>query len=84
MKVVAEKHQKRIARDTLKMTPAGADIMGGMTFKEAYEYIFKCDVIERLEGLVNEYGMGYIFSWELESYGWDNPYELLVLIKANS
>lgn len=41
---VPEKHQLRIARDTLRMTPAMARVMGGMTHEEARE------VIRRLGG----------------------------------
>jgi len=36
---VFEKHQLRIARDTLKMSDIGAHIMGGMTKKEAKNFI---------------------------------------------
>ncbi len=32
---VSEKHQLRIARDTLRMSDVGARIMGGMTKAEA-------------------------------------------------
>jgi hypothetical protein len=41
---VFEKHQLRIARDTLKMHDLGAAIMGGMTKPEAR------DLIRRLTG----------------------------------
>jgi hypothetical protein len=41
---VPEKHQLRIARDTLKMSDIGARIMGGMTKDEARE------IIKRLTG----------------------------------
>ena len=41
---VPEKHQLKIARDTLKLSDAGARIMGGMTKAEARE------VIKRLTG----------------------------------
>lgn len=41
---VPEKHQLKIARDTLKMSDVGARIMGGMTKEEARE------VIKRLTG----------------------------------
>ena len=41
---VPDKHQLRIARSTLKLSDAGALIMGGMTKKEAL------NVIERLTG----------------------------------
>lgn len=39
---VADKHQLRIAHQTLRMTDAGARIMGGMTKQEALA------IIERL------------------------------------
>jgi hypothetical protein len=34
-----ERHQLKIARDTLKMTDVGVKIMGGMTKEEAKEII---------------------------------------------
>ena len=36
---VPEMHQLKIAKDTLKMSDAGAMIMGGMTKKEAREIV---------------------------------------------
>ena len=36
---VPEKHQLRIARDTLKMSDIGARIMGGMSKEEARRHI---------------------------------------------
>ena len=36
---VFEKHQKRIALDTLKMSDIGVSIMGGMTKAEAYKFL---------------------------------------------
>lgn len=41
---VPERHQLRVARDTLKMSPAMAAVMGGPTRAEA------CEIIERLTG----------------------------------
>ena len=38
---VFEKHQLRIARDTLKMSDAGAGIMGGPSRAEAKEIILR-------------------------------------------
>jgi hypothetical protein len=38
---VPERHQLRIARDTLKMSDVGARIMGGPTKEEAREIIFR-------------------------------------------
>jgi len=38
---VPEKHQLKIARDTMRMTEAGALIMGGMTKAEAKAVIKK-------------------------------------------
>lgn len=38
---VPEKHQLNIAKKTLKMSDAGANIMGGMTKKEAREFLSK-------------------------------------------
>jgi len=36
---VPQKHQLKIAKDTLKMSDAGASIMGGMSKKEAKEFL---------------------------------------------
>ncbi len=36
---VAEKHQRRIAKATLKMSDAGARIMGGMTKADARKFL---------------------------------------------
>ena len=36
---IPERHQLKIARDTLKLSDIGARIMGGMTKKEAKEII---------------------------------------------
>lgn len=38
---IPQKHQLKIARDTLKMSDAGARIMGGMTKEEARQVIIK-------------------------------------------
>ena len=76
MNDVAYKHQKRIAKDTLKMTPAAARIMGGMTFPEAYKLVFNTDLVERLEELIAEYGDCQHLCWELQTYGWKTPQEL--------
>jgi hypothetical protein len=45
---VFDKHQLKIAKDTLKMSDAGALIMGGMTKEEARK------VIKRLTGKLKE------------------------------
>jgi len=37
---VFERHQLRIARDTLKMNNVMAGVMGGMTKQEAKEFLF--------------------------------------------
>lgn len=34
-----QKHQLKIAKDTLRMTDAGANIMGGMTKQEARDFL---------------------------------------------
>jgi len=81
MKDIACKHQKAIAYKTLRMTPAGANIMGGMTFEEAYQFIFKTNLQHRLKDLVAEYGNKDVYSWELQTYGWNSPAELLNLLK---
>ena len=41
MKDVAKQHQLKIARATLKMNDAGANIMGGMTKNEARRFLYK-------------------------------------------
>ena len=41
---IFEKHQKKIAIATLKMTDAGARIMGGMTKEEAREVLRKMGI----------------------------------------
>ena len=55
--------------------------MGGMTFEEAYQFIFKTDLQHRLKDLVAEYGNKDVYSWELQTYGWNSPAELLSLLK---
>jgi len=76
---IPQKHQLKIARDTLKMTPTGALILGGMSYSEAYEIVFKTPLQPRLESLISEYGEKGPYSWELERYGW-TPGELIKLI----
>lgn len=44
MENVFDKHQKRIAKDTLKMSDAGASIMGGMTKEEARQVLQRLGV----------------------------------------
>lgn len=34
-------HQRKIARDTMEMSDAGASIMGGMTKREAADFLFQ-------------------------------------------
>ena len=41
MEDVARKHQLKIARDTLRMSDVGAQIMGGMTKEEARDFLRK-------------------------------------------
>jgi len=66
-----------IARQTLKMSQAGASIMGGMSFAEAYRLVFKLDLDERIaelqanypaETLRKPFSAGGI-NWELDKYG---------------
>lgn len=51
---VPQKHQLKIAKDTLKMSDAGARIMGGMSKKEAIEFLkskgYSDKQIKKLEG----------------------------------
>jgi hypothetical protein len=55
---VPEKHQLRIALQTLKMTDAGANIMGGMNKEEARSFLkskgYSDQAIQKLEGGLNE------------------------------
>jgi hypothetical protein len=55
---VPEKHQLRIALQTLKMTDAGANIMGGMNKEEARSFLkskgYSDQQIQKLEGGLNE------------------------------
>ena len=84
MKAVANRHQSRIARDTLEnMTPMMANIMGGMTFREAYRFVFNRDLDDRIDSLIAEYGLiakSNGFVWELANYGW-NPVNLKEALK---
>ena len=79
MYLIAQKHQRKIALDILRnQTPMMANILGGMTFNEAYKVIFETDLESRLDQLIKEYGItckGKKFSWELDVYGW-NPVSL--------
>ena len=84
--LIAKNHQKRIAQSTLKMTPAGARIMGGMDYPTAYKLIFSIDLISRIKSLVSEYGDKSSLpfedggvNWELSRYGY-TPAELLNLL----
>ena len=78
---IAKKHQTKIAKQTLRMTPATAAIMGGMTFEEAYQFIFNTELMPRLEQLVEEHQNSNTLAWELKTYGWSSPMELLNLLK---
>ena len=77
----AKKHQTKIAKKTLRMTPAMAMIFGGMTFEEAYQFIFNTELIPRLEQLVTEHQDSDTLIWELRKYGWPSPLELLKLLR---
>ena len=73
---VPERHQRKVARDTLKLSVAGSRIMGGMSFEDAYELIYNTPLRPRLEQLLAEYGENGPWSWELEQHG-HTPAELL-------
>ena len=82
----ASKHQMRVAKDTLRMTPAMARIMGGMDYPTAYEHVFRTDLKTRLQSLCEQYGDAAAkpfddggVSWELGKYGY-TPAELLKLL----
>ena len=77
---VPQNHQMNIARKTLKMTPAGARVMGGMDYETAYEFVFHTPLRPRLESLVSQYGNTGPYSWELQRFGWDNAADLLAAI----
>ena len=77
----ATKHQTRIAKKTLRMTPITANIMGGMTFEEAYQFIFNTELMPRLREFVTEHSNSDTLVWELRKYGWTSPLELLNLLK---
>ena len=76
----AKKHQTKIAKQNLRMTPATAMICDGMTFEEAYQFIFNTELVPRLEQLVEEYQDSTTLAWELKVYGWNSPLELLNLL----
>ena len=76
---VPEKHQLKIAKSTLKMSIAGAMIMGGMNHKRAYEIVYRTELIPRLKELIAEHGDKEVV-WELGRYGWQ-PQELLTAIQ---
>lgn len=53
----ADRHQFKIAKDTLRMTDAGAAVMGGMTKAQAREFLrtrmgWTQGAVERYEGRV--------------------------------
>jgi HSP90 family molecular chaperone len=54
---VPQKHQKQIAIKTLRMSDAGASIMGGMSKDEAREFLasigYSAEQIERIENCEN-------------------------------
>ena len=55
--------------------------MGSMDYKTAYELVFKTPLRPRLVSLVAQYGENPAWpSWELESYGWKTPAELLAAL----
>lgn len=45
---IFEKHQLKIARSTLKLSDVGSSIMGGMTKKEAIEFIQKMKIERKI------------------------------------
>jgi hypothetical protein len=76
--MTAAKHQMAVAKKTLRMTPVAAEVMGGMTFREAYKHVFRTDLDQRIAGLIKTYPYceDAGFCWELQMYGWHNPREL--------
>lgn len=74
-------HRMKIARKTLKMTPSMALVMGGMTYEEAYQLVFRHDLYARIRHLLSTYGTRPV-EWELEKYGWQ-PSSLLAELKSS-
>lgn len=77
---VPKRHQLAIAKKTLRMTPIMARIMGGIAFADAYEIVFREPLRLRLLRLVAEYPDRTDLNWELTTYGWHDPAELLKLL----
>jgi len=76
---VPEKHQKKIAIATLKMSDAGANIMGGMTKNEARSFLrrigYSATKVDRLENPGT--AAGYKVKHELFSTGHHIPKKML-------
>lgn len=56
---------------------------GRSEFIKAYEVVFRTDLLERLNYLIKKYGCSSTLSWELNSYGWNNPCALKKLISED-
>jgi len=80
----AKKHQKKIAESTLRMTPAAARVMGGMTYPEAYKLLFGQELKPRLEQLIAEYPNAEPnqLNTELCTYGWSGTFALKELLES--
>lgn len=81
---VFRKHQLAIARRTLRMSVAGAGIMGGMTLEAAYQLLFKTDLAERMRTLLDDYPgakPGEVVT-ELTTYGWDGCEDWETLLRS--
>ena len=79
-----KKHQTEIAKDTLRMTPSGARIMGGMTHEEAYRFIFGAELKPRLIQLIADYPNcePRQLNTELCAYGWEGTKALTELLNS--
>ena len=75
---VAKQHQLKIAKQTLRLTQAGARILGGMSYHEAYFLIYGVTLSERLADLRKNYTIEQLtkpfeeggVNWELDRYGY--------------
>lgn len=69
---VYSRHMRNIAKQTLRMSRLGAEVMGAMSHEEAYRIVFKSCFLTRLRELADEYESdrrGNV-NWELDDYGW--------------
>ena len=78
MLTIPEQHQLRVAKQTLRLTQAGARILGGMSYRDAYFLVYGITLSERLEDLRKNYTIEELtkpfeeggINWELDRYGY--------------